>query len=51
MEVNNEVDSFANFGGDCATAGTGGRLAVITYHSIEDRMVKNIMKSGNVEGR
>lgn len=28
----------------------GGRLAVLTYHSVEDRMVKNFMKTGNVEG-
>jgi 16S rRNA (cytosine1402-N4)-methyltransferase len=28
----------------------GGRLVVMTYHSIEDRLVKNFMKSGNFEG-
>lgn len=28
----------------------GGRLAILTYHSIEDRMVKNYMKTGNIEG-
>ena len=29
----------------------GGRLCIITFHSLEDRMVKNIMKTGNVEGK
>lgn len=51
IEVNNEMGALE----EMLLAATemlrpGGRLVVITYHSIEDRMVKNIMKAGNVAG-
>lgn len=52
IEVNQEMEALK----EMLQAATevlkpGGRLAVITYHSLEDRMVKNIMKTGNVEGK
>jgi len=52
IEVNQEMETLK----DMLLAATealkpGGRLVVITYHSLEDRMVKNIMKTGNVEGK
>ena len=51
MEVNHEVDALREMLESSAQLlGKGGRLVVITYHSIEDRMVKNLMKSGNIEG-
>lgn len=52
MEVNHEVDALNEFLGQTLKAvRPGGRLAVITYHSIEDRMVKNFMRSGRIDGR
>lgn len=51
MEVNHEVDALREMLESCISLlDKGGRLVVITYHSIEDRMVKNLMKSGNIEG-
>ncbi len=52
IEVNHEMDALKellNSAQELLT--TGGRLVVITYHSLEDRMVKNIMKTGNVQGK
>ena len=51
MEVNHEVDALREMlTGAVGLLDKGGRLVIITYHSIEDRMVKNLMKSGNIEG-
>ena len=51
IEVNAEMESLSEM--LLQTSGCmkpGGRLVVITYHSIEDRLVKNFMRSGNLEG-
>lgn len=51
IEVNNEMDSLRALLQQAAELlNPGGRLAVITYHSLEDRIVKNFMKTGNMEG-
>ena len=52
IEVNHEMDALKemlNSAKDLLCE--GGRLSVITYHSLEDRIVKNMMKAGNVEGK
>lgn len=52
IEVNHEMDALREFlESTLAMLRPGGRLAILTYHSVEDRMVKNFMKTGNVEGR
>ncbi|MBP5675595.1 MAG: 16S rRNA (cytosine(1402)-N(4))-methyltransferase RsmH [Bacteroidales bacterium] len=51
IEVNQEMRSLEKFlEGATASLREGGRLVVITYHSLEDRMVKNYIKTGNVDG-
>ena len=52
IEVNHEMDALKEMlNGAKEILNEGGRLSVITYHSLEDRIVKNMMKAGNVEGR
>ncbi len=52
IEVNHEMDALKEMlMGATELLRPSGRLSVITYHSLEDRMVKNIMKSGNTEGK
>lgn len=52
IEVNHEMDALRDMlNGASQLLKKGGRLSVITYHSLEDRIVKNIMRAGNVEGK
>ena len=52
IEVNHEMDALREMlNGARDLLRPGGRLSVITYHSLEDRMVKNFMKAGNAEGK
>ena len=51
IEVNHEMEALKELlNGAKDVLGEGGRLVVITYHSLEDRIVKNMMKTGNSEG-
>ncbi len=51
IAVNDEIKALEDFLRDATDLlAVGGRLVVISYHSLEDRLVKNWLKSGNVEG-
>ncbi len=52
IEVNHEMDALKEMLKSATEMlKPGGRLVIITYHSLEDRIVKNLMKTGNVEGK
>lgn len=52
IEVNSEMEALQSLlQQSLEVLRPGGRFAVITYHSIEDRMVKNFFRSGNIDGR
>ena len=52
IEVNQELEALSAFLTQCADVlKPGGRLVVMSYHSLEDRIVKNFMKTGNAEGK
>lgn len=51
MEVNDELGALREMlQASLSLLATGGRIAVLTYHSLEDRLVKNFLRSGNLEG-
>lgn len=52
IEVNDEIATLKKLlESSLKVLKPGGRLVVLTYHSLEDRLVKNFIKSGNVEGK
>ncbi len=52
IEVNQELEALTTFLTQCPdTLKQGGRLVVMSYHSLEDRLVKNFMKTGNADGK
>ena len=51
IEVNNEIGVLSDFlESTTGLLKPGGRLVVLSYHSLEDRIVKNFMRSGRIDG-
>lgn len=52
IEVNHEMEALEEMlKGALRVLRPGGRIAILTYHSLEDRMVKNFFRAGNIEGK
>ena len=52
IEVNHEMEALTSFLSQCADMlKPGGRLVVLSYHSLEDRLVKNFTRTGNADGK
>ena len=52
IEVNHEMEALTSFLSQCPDVlKPGGRLVVLSYHSLEDRLVKNFTRTGNAEGK
>ena len=52
IEVNQEMDALEAFLTQCPDVlKSSGRIVVMSYHSLEDRLVKNFFKTGNAEGK
>ncbi len=52
ISVNDEINALNDFLSSCSKiTKPGSRLSIISYHSLEDRLVKNLIKTGNTEGR
>lgn len=51
LEVNDEINALTDFLTQCKSIlKPGGRLVIMSYHSLEDRLVKNLIRTGNTEG-
>lgn len=52
IEVNQEIEALKEMLNQCSQViKPGGRLVVLSYHSLEDRLAKNLIRTGNLEGK